>query len=114
MQQQCGKRQQRQRAAHHLRPLAPAFDQRRHRGVFESRLREPLPHGLLGGRISGGRGGFGENAQVRGFALHVPVVTGEPQRGLRIAVQLQLEARLLAPVHDVAARPAGVETRAQA
>ena len=113
MQQQRGERQQRQRAAHHLRPLPPASTSAATAGysspVCASHCRTVS---LAAGSPVAARG-FGEDAQVRGFALHVPVVTGQPQRGLRIAVQLQLKARLLAPVHDVAARPAGVEARAQ-
>jgi hypothetical protein len=52
-----------------------------------------------------------QDAEVGRLALHVPVVAGEPKRTLRIVLDDETKARLLATMHRVAARARGVEAR---
>jgi hypothetical protein len=63
--------------------------------------------------IAGRSGGFGEDAQVGGLALHLPVVERKRERLPRIAGERQLEARVLALMRRIATLPACVESRAQ-
>ena len=81
--------------------------------VFEAGRGEPLANRFARRRIARRVRRLGEDAQVRRLALDLPVLLSEAQREFRIAVELQLEARFLAPMHGIAARATRVEARAQ-
>ena len=89
------------------------FDQRGNRRVFELGCGQPSANRFQRRGIAGRVRHFGQNAQIGGLALDVPVVLRKAKRRLGIVVEHQLEARFLAAMHGVAPRPACVETRAQ-
>lgn len=74
---------------------------------------EPVAHDRCRFRIFTRCRRLREDAQVGRLLLHCPVQLGQAHRGGRVAAQRQLETRLFALVHAVAAAHGGVETRRQ-
>ena len=113
----CETRAQQHRQRHdpefHFARSAAGAGQRGDRWIFEPRLCEPSLDDVHRRSIAGGVGGFGKDEDIRRLALHFPVVEREREGASRVAAQHELEPRVLALVHRVAAGATRLEARAQ-
>jgi hypothetical protein len=75
--------------------------------------RQPSLDDAHGRGIAGGVRCFRQDEEIRGLALHFPVVERKTESASRVAAQDELEPRVLALMHCVAAGAARLEARAQ-